>query len=177
MSITLRQYVKKGDSMNKEYKNIEPLDTKALPRFSWGQEWVKPNGDLTCIVVLYEDFDEPVFLDRVFPNSALQYCGATGALSEKSFYKHYTILVKDWINKHPEDMVVITAKHAFALNLITNSDFRPDMFYLYDSKKGYRRLPDTTPIFLRRTQNYQRMYIADAFDGGDGSFEKDITTE
>ena len=38
MSITLRQYVKKGDSMDKEYKNIEPLDTKALPRFSWGKE-------------------------------------------------------------------------------------------------------------------------------------------
>lgn len=163
--------------MIKDNQKIKPLDTKAISRFNWGHEWVKPNGDLACIVVLYEDFDEPVFLDRVFPNSALQYCGATGTLSEKSFHKHYTILVKDWINDHPEDMVVITAKHAFALNLITNSDFRPDMFYLYDSKKGYRRLPDTTPIVLRRTQNYQRMYIADAFNGGIGTFEKDNTTE
>ena len=47
------------------------------------------------------------------------------------------------------------------------------MFYLYDSKKGYRRLPDTTPRVLRQTQNYQRMYIADAFNGEIGSFEKE----
>ena len=51
------------------------------------------------------------------------------------------------------------------------------MFYLYDSKRGYRHLPDTTPRELRFSQNYSRMYISEAFDGGIGSFENDTNWE
>lgn len=152
---------------------MKKLSIEALPQYSWGQEWVKPNSDLACVVVIYEDLDEPIYLHQVLPNEGLvlPYYKATSTMSERTFSKHYPAKVKEWVSEHPDDLVLITSCHAFALNLITNSNFRPDMFYLYDSKRGYRRLPDTTPIALRPTQNYQRMYIADAFDGGVGSFE------
>ena len=131
---------------------------------------------MSCIVVIYEDLDEPAFLHKAFPgkdlaDGILPYPNATSSMSEKTFCKHYPAVIKDWISKHPDSPVLMTACHAFALDLITNADFRPDMFYLYDKEKGYRRLPDTTAIVLRRTQNYRKMYVAGAFDGGVGSFE------
>ena len=167
--------------MTKEYPNVEPLSTKALPQYNWGHEWVKPNGELSCIIVIYEDLDEPTFLHKTFPNNVhgniLPYYKATSSMSENSFRNHYPNVVRNWISEYPDDLVLSTSCHAFALNLITNSNFRPDMFYLYNKEQGYRRLPDTTPIALRRTQNYQRMYIAGAFDGGIGSFETGNKTE
>lgn len=168
--------------MTQEYPNVEQLSTKALPQYNWGQEWVKPNGDLACIVVIYEDLDEPIFLHKALPgkdlaDGILPFSNATSSMSEKTFYKHYPAVIKDWINKHPGSLVLMTACHAFALDLISNADFRPDMFYLYDKDRGYRRLPDTTAIALRRTKNYRKMYVADAFDGGVGSFEVENKTE
>ena len=74
-------------------------------------------------------------------------------------------------------MVLMTACHAFALDLITNADFRPDMFYLYDKERGYCRLPDTTARELKSNQNYRKMYLSGAFDGGVGSFEAENKTE
>ena len=150
----------------------QKLSTKALPQYNWGQEWVKPNGELSCIIIIYEDLDEPTFLHKAFPDDVLPYYKATSSMSENTFRNHYPNVVRNWISEHPDDLVLITSCHAFALNLITNSNFRPDMFYLYDKEKGYRRLPDTTPMVLKRTQNYQRMYIAGTFDGGVGSFKK-----
>ena len=149
----------------------QKLSTKALPQYNWGQEWVKPNGELSCIIVIYKDLDEPTFLHKAFPDDILPYYKATSSMSENTFRNYYPNVVKNWISEHPDDLVLITTCHAFALDLIMEADFRPDMFYLYDKERGYRRLPDTTPRELHFAQNYRKMYIAGAFDGGIGSFE------
>lgn len=156
----------------------QKLSTKALPQYDWGQKWIKPNGELSCIVVLYENLDEPTelrqsFHDKTIFNDIMLFSNATASMSEKTFYKRHSTIVKKWVDTHPNDLTVITSCHAFVLDLILEADFRPDMFYLYDSKRGYRRLPDTTPRELRFAQNFRRMYIAGAFDGGFGSFDND----
>lgn len=158
--------------MSQEYPNIEPLSTKALPQYSWGQEWVKSNGELSCIIVIYEDLDEPIFLHKAFPSEGIiPYYKASSSVSEKTFYKYYPSTIKGLIGENPDSMVLMTTCHAFALDLITHADFRPDMFYLYDKEEGYRRLPETTARELRNSQNYRKMYLAGTFDGGVGSFE------
>ena len=155
----------------------QKLSTKALPQYDWGQEWIKPNGELSCIVVLCEDlYDSNLlresFHDKTIVDDTILFSDITGTMSEKTFYKRYPTVVKNLINDNPNDLVVLATFHAFTLDLIKGANFRPDMFYIYDSKRGYRRLPDTTPRELRFGQNYSRMYIAGAFDGGIGSFEK-----
>ena len=182
---------------------LQQLSTKALPRYDWGQEWIKPNGELSCIVIIYKDSDEPNFLDKTlsdginvfhstttaitdsdepnFLDKTLSdginvFRNTTTAITEKSFHERYPTVIKKWIDRCQNHLMMITTHHEFAFDLIKKANFRPDMFYLYDSKRGYRRLPDTTPRELRFCQNYSRMYIAGAFDGGVGSFETDSKT-
>lgn len=155
---------------------LQQLSTKALPRYDWGQEWIKPNGELSCIVIIYKDSDEPNFLDKTLSDGINVFRNTTTAITEKSFHERYPTVIKKWIDRCQNHLMMITTHHEFAFDLIKKANFRPDMFYLYDSKRGYRRLPDTTPRELRFCQNYSRMYIAGAFDGGVGSFETDSKT-
>ena len=155
----------------------QQLSTKALPQYDWGQEWVKPNGELSCIVIIYEDLDEPDFSDKTLSGGVIVFRNTTTAITEKSVHERYPTVIKNWIDRRPNHLMMITTHHRFAFDLIKKANFRPDMFYLYDSKRGYRHLPDTTPRELRFGQNYSRMYIAGAFDGGIGSFENDTNGE
>lgn len=143
--------------------NIE-VDYKALPKFNWGQQWVRPDGDLSVVVVVHEPFDEPTYLHEAFPNSGAPILNATGSTSERELKSVIQERISDSLRVAPDKQCVIVAHHAFIFNLVQSLDFRPDMFYLYDKVKGYRRLTDCTPIVLRHTQNYARMYIAGAFD-------------
>lgn len=155
----------------------QQLSTKALPQYDWGQEWVKPNGELSCIVIIYENLNEPDFSDKNLSDGVIVFRNITTTITEKSFHERYPTVINKWINRCPNHLMMIATHHEFAFDLIKKANFRPDMFYLYDSKRGYRHLPDTTPRELRFGQNYSRMYIAGAFDGGIGSFENDTNGE
>lgn len=104
----------------------------------------KPNGELSCIVIIYEDLDEPDFSDKTLSDGVIVFRNTT-TITEKSFHKRYPTVIKKWIDRCPNHLMMITTHHRFAFDLIKKANFRPDMFYLYDSKRGYRHLPDTTP--------------------------------
>ena len=64
----------------------QQLSTKALPQYDWGQEWVKPNRELSCIVIIYKDSDEPDFSDKTLSNGIIVFRNTTTAITEKSFH-------------------------------------------------------------------------------------------
>ena len=127
----------------------QQLSTKALPQYDWGQEWVKPNGELSCIVIIYEDLDEPDFSDKTLSDGVIVFRNITTTITEKSFHERYPTVINKWINRCPNHLMMITTHHE----------------------------PDTTPRELRFGQNYSRMYISGAFNGGIGSFENDTNGE
>lgn len=146
--------------------NIEKvgLNTKALPEFDWGQQWIRSDGELSVVVVVHEPFDKPIYLHDAFPNSGAPLLNVTTYVSERELDSVVEKQLSEFERVDPDKQRVITAHHAFIFNLIHELDFRPDMFYIYDNEKGYRRLPDCTPRQLKYAHNYAKMYIAGAFD-------------